>query len=98
MPDLTKDLEALSADPVVKALIPVAGMLLNIACPAVPAVVFDALITAIVSGDLTPEHIKAFMDSHGIKTFPDYSATGGELSMLPLSQGTPYENVNHGSD
>jgi hypothetical protein len=96
MDDLTKDLEALSADPVVKALIPVAGMLLNIACPEVPAVIWVALITAVVSGDLTPDHIKTFMDSHGIKTYAEYPS--GETSLFPISQGLPNENVNHGSD
>jgi hypothetical protein len=96
MDDVTKDLEALSADPIVKALIPVAGMLLNIACPAVPAVVWTALITAVVSGDLTPDHIKSFMEANGIKTYAEYPA--GETSFLPLAQGTPNENINQRSD
>ena len=72
MDDFTQYLQKISADPTVRALIPVAGMLLAIAVPEVPAVIWVAIITALLSGDLTPEHIQSFMDEHNIKTFAEY--------------------------
>jgi hypothetical protein len=65
------DLAKIGSDPIVKALIPVEGMLLNVICPAVPAVVWVALITALLSGDLTPEHIQKFMQEHNITIYSD---------------------------
>lgn len=69
MDDVEKTMENIYANPVVKAMIPVLAMLLNIACPAVPAVVWTAILTAVMSGDLTPEHIGDFMRQHNIKAY-----------------------------
>ncbi len=74
-----------------RAFIPVAAFLINLTCPAVPAVVWTAIFTAVLSGDLTPAHIEAFMKQNNIKTysnndqlnplnsdFPDNARNGGE--------------------
>jgi hypothetical protein len=46
---------------------------LNLACPLIPAFVWSALITAVVNGDVTLDHITEFLASHNIKTYHEAS-------------------------
>jgi hypothetical protein len=39
----------------------------------VPAMAWTAIITALLSGDLTPEHIEQFLKEHNIKTYSEAS-------------------------
>ena len=42
---------------------------LSLAVPAVPAGVWLAIIKGVLAGDLTLDHINAFLTAHGIKTY-----------------------------
>lgn len=53
----------------VSDLVPIAAWGLNLACPVVPAAVWSALINAVISGDVTLEHIQQFMKDHNIKIY-----------------------------
>ena len=43
---------------------------LELACPVVPAVVWTAILTAVINGDLSLDQITEFMRANGIKTYP----------------------------
>lgn len=42
---------------------------LSLAVPAIPASIWLAIIKGVLAGDLTIDHINAFLASHGIKTY-----------------------------
>jgi len=53
-------------------MIPAVVYGLTLVCPAVPAVLWTAIINAIISGDITLDHINQFMKDHNIQTYPEY--------------------------
>src|SRR5947209_8763378 len=48
-------------DQILKALVPLASWALNLAVPVVPAFVWSGLLTAILNGDITLDHLSAFL-------------------------------------
>lgn len=52
-----------------KAIIPLAAFALGLVMPEVPSMVWSALFTAILSGDLDPQHIKKLLDDNNITVY-----------------------------
>lgn len=52
-----------------KAGPPTLAWALSLAVPAIPSGVWLALINGLLAGDLTLEHIEAFLAAHKIKTY-----------------------------
>lgn len=64
---------------------PLAAWGLSMACPLVPAAVWSALISSILGGNITLEHIQEFMKLHGIKIYSDPK----DFPNAPPENGTP---------
>jgi hypothetical protein len=75
-------------------LISGAAWALNLACPAVPVFVWSALITAVVNGKITLDHISEFMAAHGIKAFPE---DGYPTGVNGQSEAPPGEDLAPGA-
>jgi hypothetical protein len=76
-----------------KAIVPLAAWGFSLLVPAIPFGVWSGLFTAIVSGDLTLDHIRAFLKAHNIRT---YSAPSDFPSPPPgenLAPGTTNTNL-----
>ena len=68
---------------VAKVLTPLVVWGLSLACPVVPAMEWQALVGAILSGDISLQHLTEFMAAHNIKIyssdadFPQQVKSGG---------------------
>lgn len=69
---------SLSTAKILQSLIPAAAYGLNIICPCVPAFIWNALITAVLNGNVTVDHIQQFLDDHNIQAMPDYDIKKNE--------------------
>ena len=83
-------------DQILKVLIPLASWGLNLAVPVIPAFVWSGLLTAIINGDITLEHISVFLAAHGVKTFPEYVETEGQRQAAELPSGKTNTNMTVG--
>jgi hypothetical protein len=56
-------------DTVLKALIPAAAWAMTLAVPIVPQFVWSALLTALLNGNITLDHLLQFMKDHNIQIY-----------------------------
>lgn len=83
-----------TATKVLTSLVPAAAFGLNILVPVVPAIVWSALLNALLNGNVTLEHVEQFLKDHDIKTY----ATPQDFPDSPPQEAgtaTP-SNINKG--
>lgn len=82
-------------DKLLSTLTPALAWGLNLACPVVPQFVWEALITAILNGNVTLEHILSFMKEHDIQTFDEYpTGRNGQSDKPVISLASENTNIN----
>lgn len=79
-----------------KALQAIAVYVLGLICPGVPSWLWAAIVAALFSGDITPEHIMAFAVEHNITATPDYDIekNGQKETNVVRAQGQVNGNFN----
>lgn len=80
-----------------KVLQAIAVYVLGLICPGVPAWLWTAIVAALFSGDISPEHILAFAALHNITATPDYDIEkNGQKTAKVYAIGQDNGNFNRG--